>query len=212
MLGLIKKNFWLLILPITMAACVTTKPTENAAASAAAAETTINEANAAYKAGQPEKAISLFKNAAGLSPTDKTPWIRMAQIKFDSGNYSGTISDATEALQRDPSDKIANSLVAVSGLRLSTKALEDLRKQNELSGTVRSEAQDLAKLLRESIGETVLIPPANKPVATNQAANSRSATRRPTSGKAPQHAVSESKPSPAPDKESGGANPFSALK
>ena len=65
---------------------------------------------------------------------------------------------------RDPNDKLANSIIAISGLRLSTRALGDLSRQNNLSGSLRTESQDLAKLLRESLGEQVLVPtPAAPP-------------------------------------------------
>jgi hypothetical protein len=54
---------------------------------------------------------------------------------------------------RDPNDRLANSIIAVSGLRLSTRALADLSRQNNLSSSVKTESQELAKLLRESLGE-----------------------------------------------------------
>ena len=80
------------------------------------------------------------------------------------------IGHALEALERDPDDKVANSIVAVSGLRLSGKALADLSRQNNLNGSLRSEAQELAKLLRASIGEDVLVPPARRPPAAGKRA------------------------------------------
>ncbi|MFZ6747636.1 tetratricopeptide repeat protein [Undibacterium sp. Ren11W] len=121
------------------------------------------QATAASSSGQPEKALTQLQAAKSAYPADKKPWLQMAQINFDRSNYGQAIIDAQEVLQRDPSDKLANSIVAVSGLRLSTKALADLSKQNNLSGSVRTEAQDLAKLLRESLGESVLVPVVPKP-------------------------------------------------
>ncbi|MET3129973.1 tetratricopeptide (TPR) repeat protein [Oxalobacteraceae bacterium GrIS 1.11] len=118
------------------------------------------EADAAAKAGQYEKALATLKSASAAYPADKAPWLQMAQMKFERGSYGEAIDNALEALRRDPVDKLANSIVAVSGLRLSTKALADLTRQNNLNGSLRSEAQDLAKLLRASLGEEVLVPPA----------------------------------------------------
>jgi hypothetical protein len=122
-------------------------------------ERVMAEADAASKAGQYDKALLILKGAASSYPADKTPWLQMAQMKFDRSNYGDAISNALEALQRDPEDTVANSIVVVSGLRLSTKALADLTRQNNLNGSVRSEAQVLAKLLRTSLGEEVLVPP-----------------------------------------------------
>jgi tetratricopeptide (TPR) repeat protein len=132
-------------------------------------ERSLAEADAALATGQADKAHGILKSAAASYPSDKTPWLQMAQIRFDRASYGEAIVNAQEALQRDPGDRLGNSIIAVSGLRLSTKALADLSQQNNLNGSLRSEAQDLAKLLRTSLGEDVLVPAtstaARKPAA-----------------------------------------------
>lgn len=124
-------------------------------------ERALADADTALASGQSDKAQNILKGAATSYPADKAPWLHMAQIKFDRASYGEAIMNALEALQRDPNDKLGNSIVAVSGLRLSTKALTDLSQQNNLNGSLRSEAQDLAKLLRSSLGEDVLVPTSN---------------------------------------------------
>jgi predicted Zn-dependent protease len=118
------------------------------------------EADAAVMAGQNDKAYTILKGASSAFPTDKAPWLRMAQMRFDSKNYGEAIVNALEALQRDPDDTLANSIAAVSGLRVTSGALGELSHKNHLTGNVRTEAQDLAKLLRTSLGEDVLVPGA----------------------------------------------------
>lgn len=125
---------------------------------AATLKTALAEANGALAAGQGDKAQALLKGAAASYPADKAPWLQLAQIKFDRASYGEAITNAQEALQRDPTDKLANSISAVSGLRVATKALADLSQQNNLSGSLRTEAQELAKLLRGTLGEEVLVP------------------------------------------------------
>lgn len=125
---------------------------------AATLKSALAEANGALAAGQGEKAQTLLKSAAASYPADKAPWLQLAQIKFDRASYGEAITNAHEALQRDPTDKLANSIAAVSGLRVATKALADLSQQNNLSGSLRTEAQELAKLLRGTLGEDVLVP------------------------------------------------------
>jgi len=155
-------------------------------------------AAAASSAGKSEQAISALQAAAGAFPAAKEPWREMAQMHFDSGNYGPAISSAQEVLQRDPEDQLASSIIAVSGLRISTRALADLSRQNHLSGSLRTEAEGLAKLLRETLGEPVLVPararaaatPA-RPVVVAQPARRRAAN-------------------PAP--ETSGGNPFGSLK
>lgn len=156
----------LFIVPLMVAAllggCATTTKSDESATPKLSLETALAEAATAQKAGHPDQAVLLLKGAATHYPADKSPWLRIAQIKFDMANYGEAIMNALEALQRDPSDNAANSIVTVSGLRLATKSLSDLRTQNALSGSVKTEAQDLAKLLRENLGEAVLVPPGPK--------------------------------------------------
>ena len=126
----------------------------------------VASANAAARAGQKDKALSILHDAALANPTDKTPWIRMAQIRYDAHDYGQAIILAQQALQRDSNDMVPHSIVAVSGLRVASKALADLTRKQNLTGTIRSEAQDLAKLLRNSLGEEELVPVRSSARAT----------------------------------------------
>jgi tetratricopeptide (TPR) repeat protein len=158
------------LMPVVALALVAGCATEGgagkkSASTAMATEAVFAEADAALAAGQSEKAVSLLKSAAIAHPIDKKPWVRMAQIRFDATSYGEAITHAQEALARDPDDTLAYSILAVSGLRVASKALADLTRKNNLQGSVRSEAQDLAKLLRTSLGEEVLVsqrPPVRK--------------------------------------------------
>ena len=158
-----------------LSACASSGEGSGSVAKGATMEASIAAADAAVAAGQPDKAYALLKGASQAFPTDKTPWVRMAQMRFDSNNYGEAIVHALEALERDPDDTLAHSLAAVSGLRVSSKALGDLARKNKLNGDVKSEAQDLAKLLRASLGEDQLVPkpkPASRPRATTTASQS----------------------------------------
>ncbi|WP_295994307.1 hypothetical protein [Rugamonas sp.] len=144
---------------------------------AVALDRALADADRAVSAGQTDQAQTILKNAATTYPADKTPWLHLAQIKFDRASYGEAIMNALEALQRDPNDKLGNSIVAVSGLRLSTKALADLSQQNNLNGSLRSEAKDLARLLRASLGEDVLVPTGAAPTARQAASAKKSPPR-----------------------------------
>ena len=152
----------------------------------------MGKASSASAAGNKAAAMGLWQQAATAAPASKEPWLRIAQTRYEAGQYGEAIIAAQEALVRDPSDKLANSIVAISGLRLSTRALSDLSRQNNLSGSLRSESQDLAKLLRESLGETVLVPVKPGLAGARPKAAGKAASR------------------PASDDAS--ANPFNALK
>jgi tetratricopeptide (TPR) repeat protein len=145
---------------ILLSACATTKKPEVAEQPPVPTmEELLAKAADASTAGRKEDAVTLWKEAAAAYPADKAPWSSIAQTRYDAGQYGDAIVSAQEVLVRDPNDRLANSIIAISGLRLSTRALADLSRQNNLSGSIRTESQDLAKLLRESLGEQVLVPP-----------------------------------------------------
>lgn len=154
---------------LALSACVTAPP---AIEKVATIDQAMAQASEASAAGKPDVALTLLTDASVIFPADTAPWLRMAQIKYEAGQYGAAIIDSQQALVRDPGNKVANSIVAVSGLRLSTRALSDLSRQNNLSASLRIESQDLAKLLRESLGDAVLVTrerpaarrPARKPV------------------------------------------------
>lgn len=142
---------------LTLSAC-STAPAVKTAPPPPSLDELMAKATQAASSGNNEAAMGLWKQAAVEFPADKNPWVRMAQTRYEAGQYGDAIVNAQEVLVRDPADKLANSVIAISGLRLSTRALADLSRQNNLSGPLRTESQDLAKLLRESLGETVLVP------------------------------------------------------
>lgn len=145
-----------------MAACSTAGKKDDAAAKLAVQEQ-VNEnlaaADKALKAGQTDKAMEQLDAAIKADPATKEPWLKKAQIHFDARQYGQAITDAQEVLQRDVNDLTAKSILAVSGLRVSALALEQLRKANEVTGSTRNEAESVAKLIREALGEPILVPP-----------------------------------------------------
>ena len=159
----------------------------------------MEQAAATEKSGTKDAAIKQYEEAAKAYPASKLPWARVAQIQFDAANYGEAIVAAQQVVSRDEKDKVAHSILSVSGLRVYTKALADLSRQNELSGSIRSEAQSLTKVLRESLGEQVLVP-----VATPRPAP-------PPPSVQPRPPARASAPA-APSAPSGGGNPFGALK
>ncbi len=178
----------------SLSACVTAPPVAQKVV-VPTMEDMLAKASQASGAGQKEQAVTLWKEAAVAYPADKAPWTNIAQTRYEAGQYGDAIVSAQEVLVRDPNDRLANSIIAISGLRLSTRALSDLSRQNNLSGSLRTESQDLAKLLRESLGETVLVPPQPAPVAAAPA-------RKYAKGKKGKHKVNDE----------SNANPFGALK
>lgn len=186
-----------------LAACASTPPAATTAKRAPTVAAAMAEADAAMVAGQNDKAYAVLKNATTAFPTDKTPWVRMAQMRFDSTDYGAAIVDALEALQRDPDDTLANSIVAVSGLRVTSKALADLSQKNNLTGNVRTEASELAKLLRTSLGEEALVPGARGGAQRKDASPKRTAAA----------GAGATAGTPAPRASGAASNdPFGALK
>lgn len=197
-------HFAFLIFCVVVSGCAMTGATGDAISKEKILElsTLMSQARVTEQAGTKASAIGLYEEAAKLYPSSKLPWVRVAQIQYESMNYGEAIVAAQQAVARDGRDKVAQSILAVSGLRVSTKALADLARQNELDGTLKTEAQSLARLIREALGEKVLVP--STPQDSQRAAPP--ATRPPSirPGTTGQKAIE------APDKRSG--NPFDALK
>ena len=159
----------------------------------------LSQASQASAAGKKDQAVTVWKQAATAFPADKTPWVSIAQTRYESGQYGEAIQAAQEVLLRDPNDKMANSIIAISGLRLSTRALSDLSRQSNLAGPIKTESQDLARILRETLGDTVLVPPA---AAQPVRAAARTPVRTPNTNKNTKQ-----------DKDDdASANPFQTLK
>jgi hypothetical protein len=94
---------------------------------------------------------------------DSRSLTRTARTLFDNGNYGQAITYAHKALSQDPNDSLAISIAAVSGLRVATKALIDLRRAESVKKTTRPGAEALADLLRKGLGEKVLVPDLTLP-------------------------------------------------
>ncbi len=197
---MLKRLMPLIVGAVALAGCATGPQGEPGRSNTTVGEQVFAEADKAIAAKQEEKAYAMLKAAGDAHPVDKRPWVKMAQIRFNAGVYGEAITNAHEALERDPDDKVAHSIVAVSGLRVASKALADLTRKNNLQGDVKSEAQDLANMLRTSLGETVLF----KPGSVTKAPPARA---RPARDSSPAPARAASSNSASNDKD-----PFSGLK
>lgn len=186
------------------------------------------DADTVAKGGDQDRAISLYQQLAKTDPTREEPWSRIAQIQFTQGHYGQAIVAAQEALQRDQTDRQAKSVLAVAGLRVATQSLGELRQDASLAGDAKSDAQALAKQLRDTLGEATLFPPDpnDKPVVKKKriirhvAKGKATDTPEATPGAAAPAATAAAPAAPAPAPaapakaaQSGGASdPFSALR
>lgn len=191
---------------LVLSACSFSKKTSEPPKSTPDLQVLMDQGAASEKEGMKLAAVRRYEEAAALYPTAKQPWLRLAQIQFDSANYGEAIVAAQQVISRDDGDKVARSILAVSGLRVSSKALADLAKNAAITGSVRDEAQVLASILRENLGEKVLVPVPGTPV--NSPAKPKVAPANP----AP---ASPAAPSPAAAGKGGvkpsGGSPFGVL-
>lgn len=141
-----------------------------------------------------DEAMAVLQDFAKRYPERKEPWLRAAKIYFERKSYAEAIVAAEEVLQRDASDRTAKSIRVVSGLRVATQSLQELRDDIELKNGAKADAASLAKVMREMLGEDVLVPENEK--------------QRPAR---PMPRIKKS-PAPAPAKPATGGNPFNSLK
>ncbi|WP_027800054.1 tetratricopeptide repeat protein [Paraburkholderia dilworthii] len=207
-----------------MAGCATQG--NNAATTPEAFNKQLADADTVAKGGDQDRAIALYQQLSKSDPTREEPWSRIAQIQFTQGHYGQAIVAAQEALQRDQTDRQAKSVLAVAGLRVATQSLGELRQDASLAGDAKSDAQALAKQLRDTLGEATLFPPDpnDKPAPKKKRVIRRVAKSKtmeapetstsvavaPAAPMAPAPAVPAA---PAKAAQSGGASdPFSALR
>lgn len=165
--------------------------------------------------GNQEEAVRILGDLAKRNPDRKEPWVRMAKVHFDGENYSQAIVSAEEALQRDNTDREAKSIRAVAGLRVAAQSLTDLRNDVELKGNARSDAAGLAKVMRETLGEDVLVPPAELEARKKKEAalaKREAAVAARSRSRAESKRSDEAGQASAPSAASSGSNPFSMLR
>jgi Tfp pilus assembly protein PilV len=205
---------------LALSACSTTKSARTTDDSSdpqaiSTLEEHLARAARAEGAGDKEKAREFYRQASRAYPVAEEPWRKLAESYFNVGDYGNAILASQEVMQRNPKDAVAASVLAISGLRLSTQALGVLRDQADTQRAragglkpltkstiivaARLEAETLARNLREVLGEPVLVP--NDAPAAGQSAGGNRPRPRPAAT-----------PNAAPPAQSGGANPFDKLK
>lgn len=189
---------------VAISGCAGNKPSMSQEEFSAAMAQSSMSVDSLLEKGNQEEAVKVLGDLAKRNPGRKEPWIRMAKVHFDAENYAQAIVAAEEALQRDGTDRSAKSIRAVAGLRVAAQSLTDLRGDVELKGDARSDAVGLAKVMRDTLGEDVLVPPGEEkkkkavPVARP----------KPVAATTPKKASAAADTAPA----ASGANPFSLLK
>lgn len=202
----------------SMTACFSTAPKEVTSLSGPNYTELMASADAAQTKGSTAEAMVSLERAAKADPSKKQPWLRIAQTQFDAKNYGAAISAAQEVLQRDTADVTAKSIMAASGLRVSAAALEQLREANALGGSTREEAQTLARIMRDALGEAILPPPvAEVEPKPKQVVRRPPVVSKPAAAPAPTAAAAAPAPAPAPKPAAKPAaepkrNPFDALR
>jgi tetratricopeptide (TPR) repeat protein len=165
------------------------------------------QGDAAVKEGDHTKARAAWRSATKDYPTAKRPWLKLSEDYFNTADYGNAVLAAQEALQRDPHDRLANSVLAVSGLRLTAGSLAALRDDGAYAVGSREEAVAVTHSLREALGEPVLVPAADSTSRKNVVKPAtRSAAR---TGAAPQ---ANAAPAPRTAAVSSAGSPLDKLK
>jgi len=223
-----KQRLFLFSATVLVCAAMVGCATQNgnpAASSPEAFNKALADADAVAKGGDQTRALALYDQLTKADPTREEPRSRMAQIQFSQSHYGQAIVAAQEALSRDQTDRAAKSVLAVSGLRVATESLGQLRQDAGLTGDAKADASVLAHQLRDTLGENTLFPEEadeKKPVVKKRRVVRRpvAAAQKPAEKAADgAAAVAPSAPAPAQKaapaqaaKSGGAADPFSALR
>ncbi|HEX7640287.1 MAG TPA: hypothetical protein VF457_17980, partial [Burkholderiaceae bacterium] len=117
----------------------------------------MSRGDTALAGGDHVKARDAWRSAARDYPTAKQPWLKLSEDYFNAADYGNAVLAAQEVLQRDPHDNVANSVLAVSGLRLTAGSLAALREDGTYPVGSRDEAVTITHELRAALGEPVLV-------------------------------------------------------
>lgn len=118
----------------------------------------VDQAGLAFQAGNTAEALALLQQAAKSDPESPEPWLRLAQVHFDGERFAAAIIAAHEVLARNPEQRTAQSVAAVSALRIARDQLTSLRAGASLHGSVREEAQMLTNEMRQTLNKKLLVP------------------------------------------------------
>lgn len=145
-----RKSIYFIAAIIGVAGCAS-NPTSDSGA-------LVQQASQAMASGSNEKAIDLLNQATQANPIDADAWARLAQAHFDTKDYPRAITAASEALARKPDHQEARGVQFVASMRLAMLTLSEIRKTSQLNGNNRAEAEQVVRSLRETLGETILLP------------------------------------------------------
>ncbi|MDR7192645.1 tetratricopeptide repeat protein [Luteimonas terrae] len=164
----------------------------------------LSMAEAEIAAGRVDTGLIGFQDAGKADPTRKDPWVRIAQIEFNNGNYARAVVAAEEVLQRDEGDLVADGILTVSGLRIANQSLLRLQTSGALgSNTARREAETLVTTLRATMGSEIFQDESARDAARRRApaasASRRPAGRQTTSQSAPRAEQTDPARAPAAD-------------
>lgn len=140
---------------VVLAGCASAPPAP-APKAAPTIASLMSDAEAAIGLGKQADALAMLKSAATAFPQETAPRLRAAQVQFELHHYGEAITYAQEVIDRAPGDIAANSILAASGLRVSSRALTDLAARNNMVGSVRAEAQDLVRVVRANIKDDII--------------------------------------------------------
>lgn len=165
----------------------------------------MQQAESRVLAGQIEGGLAAFNEAARADPTQRDPWLRIAQLQFDARNYASAIVASEEVLQRDQGNQLADSIRIVSSLRIAVQSLVRMSTDAGLAGAARPEAEKLAESMRAALGEEILVP---RPAVAARRPPPRPAARPAAAAAPAPQAAEPSQPAP---QGAAPADPFSVL-
>jgi hypothetical protein len=173
----------------------------------------VREAGFAYQSGDTVRTVTLLEQAAVSDPAALEPWLRLAQVHFETGDFNAALAASHEVLARRNNHHSARSIAAVSALRIANAQLALLQKQARLQGSVREEAELLSTNLTRLLHSERLVPRSEPSIMIP--AEPRSRTRPPAARRGDRVARSPSpqrrSESTTDDRDGSPFNPFETL-
>lgn len=109
-------------------------------------------AESAVQGDDASVAIQAYHRAAQASPDQSLPWLEIAQLEAEAGDWPQAVAASREVLRRDPDDSVARDIYVRGSLQLAVDALQYL----PVNPPAHEMAADLLERLVGTLGDDAI--------------------------------------------------------
>lgn len=114
-------------------------------------------AESAVQGDDASVAIQAYHRAAQASPDQSLPWLEIAQLEAEAGDWPQAVAASREVLRRDPDDSVARDIYVRGSLQLAVDALQYLPvNPADIDSPAHEMAAELLERLVGTLGDEAI--------------------------------------------------------